>query len=141
MPLKTSIKWIHRAVTVILLVVVIGFIMLNSGNDERAADKLVSSQQLNDHTWLYVTGYTGGGATVAGSYRFYLAGKIDGDEAASLSRMVPFLVAGGSGANVSASGDTISVKYGGKVISFSNSVVYEYNGTTYQPHISFQATN
>lgn len=105
MPLKTAIKWFHRALTTILLIIVIGFVMLNSG----------------------------GGATVADSYRYYLSGKLEGNVSASLAKQVPFLVAVGSAANVSAEGDTINIKYSGKVFSFSNSVVYEANGDTHLP--------
>jgi len=59
MPLKTAIA----------------FFALNSAENDHSKDKLISSQQLNENTWLYVTGETGGGATVADSYRYYLAGK------------------------------------------------------------------
>lgn len=50
MPLKTVIKWFHYALTLILLIIVIGFVMLNAGGDNRADDKLVSSQKINDST-------------------------------------------------------------------------------------------
>ena len=141
MPLKTAIKWFHYALTLILLIIVIGFVMLNAGGDNRADDKLVSSQQISDNTWLYVTEYSGGGATVADSYRYYLSGKLEGNITASLAKQVPFLVAAGSAANVSAEGNTINIKYSGRVFSFSNSIVYEANGDATLPHINFQATN
>jgi len=69
MPLKTAIKWFHRALTAILLIIVMGFVMFNSGGNNRAKDKLVSAQQISDSTWLYVTEDSAGGATVADSYR------------------------------------------------------------------------
>ncbi|MBH1929828.1 hypothetical protein [Serratia rubidaea] len=141
MPLKTVIKWFHYALTAVLLIVVIGFVMLNADGDELAGTRLVSSQQLSDSTWLYVTEYSGGGATVANSYRYYLSGKLEGNVNASLVKQVPFLVAAGSAANVSAEGDTINIKYSGRVFSFSNSVVYEGNGETQMPHIRFEANN
>ncbi|WP_410517064.1 hypothetical protein QNH99_18990 [Pantoea allii] len=121
MPLKTAIA----------------FFALNSAENDHSKDKLISSQQLNEHTWLYVTG---GGATVADSYRYYLAGKIQSDISANLAKQVPFLVATGSSAAVSVEGDTISIQYSGRVYSFSNSVVYEYQGKTFRPHLDFQAT-
>ena len=141
MPLKTVIKWFHYALTLILLIIVIGFVMLNAGGDNRADDKLVSSQKINDSTWLYVTEYSGGGATVADSYRYYLSAKLEGNITASLAKQVPFLVAAGSAANVSADGNTINIRYSGRVFSFSNSIVYEANGDATLPHINFQATN
>ncbi|MGK9175937.1 hypothetical protein KXR87_22410 [Yokenella regensburgei] len=141
MPLKTAIKWFHRALTAILLIIVIGFVMINSGGNNRAKDKLVSAQQITDSTWLYVTEDSTGGATVADSYRYYLSGKLEGNVSASLSKQVPFLVAAGSAANVSADGDNINIKYSGKVFSFSNSIVYEAKGDTHFPHINFQANN
>ena len=93
---KTVIKRLHGALTAILLLIVISFIALNS-SDERSEERLISSRQLNENTWLYVTGYSGGGATVANSYRYYLSGKIKGDIGASLAKQVPFLIAAGSG--------------------------------------------
>lgn len=141
MPLKTGIKWFHYALTTVLLIVVIGFVMLNTDEDERADTRLVSSQQLSDSTWLYVTEYSGGGATVANSYHYYLSGKLEGNVSASLAKQVPFLVAAGSAANVSADGGTINIKYSGRVFSFSNSVVYEGNGETQMPHLRFEANN
>ncbi|WP_432368877.1 hypothetical protein ACRPH4_18820 [Pantoea allii] len=116
---------------------VVAFFALNSAENDHSKDKLISSQQLNEHTWLYVTG---GGATVADSYRYYLAGKIQSDISANLAKQVPFLVATGSSAAVSVEGDTISIQYSGRVYSFSNSVVYEYQGKTFRPHLDFQAT-
>ncbi|WP_410515755.1 hypothetical protein QO152_18840 [Pantoea allii] len=141
MPLKTVIKWLHRVLTVVLLVTVAAFFALNSAENDHSKDKLISSQQLNEHTWLYVTGETGGGATVADSYRYYLAGKIQSDISANLAKQVPFLVATGSSAAVSVEGDTISIQYSGRVYSFSNSIVYEYQGKTFRPPLYFQATH
>jgi len=141
MPLKTVIKWLHRVLTVVLLVTVVAFFALNSGENDHSKDKLISSQQLDATTWLYVTGDTGGGATVADSYRYYLSGKIQSDISANLAKQVPFLVATGSSAAVSVEGDAISIKYSGRVYSFSNSIVYEYQGKTFRPHLDFQATN
>lgn len=137
---RTAIKWLHGALTAILLLVVIGFIALNS-SDDRAEEHLISSRQLNDNTWLYVTGYRGGGATVANTYRYYLSGKVEGDSGASLAKHVPFLVAAGSGANVTMDGEVIDIKYGGRVFSFSNAIIYEYRGETFRPRLNFQARN
>lgn len=141
MPLKTVIKWLHPVLTVVLLVTVVAFIALNSGENDHSKDKLISSQQLDANTWLYVTGDTGGGATVADSYRYYLSGKIQSDISANLAKQAPFLVATGSSAAVSVEGDTISIKYSGCVYSFSNSIVYEYQGKTFRPHLDLRATN
>lgn len=141
MPLKTVIKWFHYTLTAVLLIVVIGFVMLNADGDELAGTRLVSSQQLSDSTWLYITEYSGGGATVANSYRYYLSGKLEENVSASLAKQVPFLVAAGSAANVRAEGDTINIKYSGRVFSFSNSVVYEGNGRTQMPHLRFEVSN
>ncbi|AVJ16076.1 hypothetical protein CLM71_02445 [Serratia sp. MYb239] len=141
MPLKTVIKWFHYSLTAVLLIVVIGFVILNADGDKMTGTRLVSSQQLSDSTWLYVTEYSGGGATVANSYRYYLSGKLEGNVNASLAKQVPFLVAAGSAANVSADGDIINIKYSGRVFSFSNSVVYEVNGKTQMPNLRFEVSN
>ncbi len=42
--------------------------------------------------------FSGGGATVADSYRYYLTSKIEGNAAAELAKQIPFLIAAGSGA-------------------------------------------
>ncbi|VEA71553.1 Uncharacterised protein [Serratia rubidaea] len=118
----------HYSLTAVLLIVVIGFVMFNADGDELAGTRLVSSKQLSDSTWLYITEYSGSGATVANSYRYYLSGKLEGDVSVSLAKQVPFLVAAGSAANISTEGDTINIKYSGRVFSFSNSVVYEGMG-------------
>ncbi|MGP2463354.1 hypothetical protein [Pantoea ananatis] len=86
MPLKMVIKWLHRVLTVVLLVTVVAFFALNSGENDHSKGKLISSQQLDATTWLYVTGDTGGGATVADSYRYYLSGKIQSDISANLAK-------------------------------------------------------
>ena len=96
---------------------------------------------MDSHTWLYVTGSSSGGATVADSYRYYLTGKIEGNAAAELAKQIPFLIAAGSGANVSVEREVINISYSGRVFSFSNSIVYEYKGETFRPQVSFQARN
>ncbi|EMH4161782.1 hypothetical protein RJ498_000999 [Pluralibacter gergoviae] len=141
MPLKMVIRWLHCMLTTILLVIVIGFVILNTGGDSRADDKLVSSQQISDSAWLYVTEYSGGGATVANIYRYYLSGKLEGNISASLAKQVYFMEADGSAARVSAQDNTFHIQYSGRVFSFSNSVVYEANGKTFLPHINFQVSN
>lgn len=141
MHLKTVIKWTHTLVTLILAVVVAGLLYLNSGGDSRENDKLISSSQIDKNTWLYITEYGSGGATVPYLYRYYLAGKLEGNVSGQLARSVAFMEAGGSAAQVSAEGDTITISYGGKVYAFSNSVVYESHGETLQPHINFHARN
>lgn len=137
----TLIQRLHRILTAILLVTVIGFAILNTGGDSRADDNLVSSQQISDSAWLYVTEYSGGGATVANIYRYYLSGKREGNIPASLAKQVYFMEAAGSAARVSAQDNTFHIQYSGRVFSFSNSVVYEANGKTFFPHINFQASN
>ena len=55
MPFKTAIKWIHRLVTVSLLVLVIGFLWLNHQPNQRNSDELQRVYQLSDSVWLYMT--------------------------------------------------------------------------------------
>ncbi|WBF45041.1 hypothetical protein [Serratia rubidaea] len=43
MPWKTVIKWFHYALTAVLLIVVIGFVMLNADGDEQAETISVST--------------------------------------------------------------------------------------------------
>ena len=58
-----AIKWLHRVVTLTLLLLVIGFWWLSHSEDDPAGDKLLRTQKINDHMWLYMTESQSGGAT------------------------------------------------------------------------------
>ncbi len=48
MPFRTAIKWLHRAATLALFIVVIGFVWLDSAPDPRKDDELQRSYKLSD---------------------------------------------------------------------------------------------
>lgn len=126
MPFRTAIKWIHRLVTVVLLVLVAGFLWLNNPNDARDHDELQRAYKLSDSVWLYITVNNQGGATVPTFYRYYLSQKLpgeDGDIIRQLAAQSPVLEGTGSitEAHVEKNG-LVSIAYSGNVFSVREDV-------------------
>ena len=126
MPFKTAIKWIHRLVTVSLLVLVIGFLWLNHQPNQRNSDELQRVYQLSDSVWLYMTENNQGGATVPTIYRYYLSGEISGNDADVIHQLaMKHPVIEGTGTITTASMDTngeVKITYSGKVISIQDNI-------------------
>lgn len=123
MQCSTVIKWVHRAITTALLVLVVGFWWLNHQPNVRANDALQRSYQLSDRQWLYMTVSRDGGATVPTVYRYYLTGRLQGPDAEivqQLSEGIPIIEGVGSvsEAKVDQNGD-IDITYSGKVLSLN----------------------
>ena len=126
MPFKTAIKWIHRLVTVSLLVLVIGFLWLNHQPNQRNSDELQRIYKLSDSVWLYMTVNNQGGATVPTIYRYYLSKEIAGkgtDIIHQLAKKHPVIEGTGTitAASIDASGE-VNITYSGKVISIENNI-------------------
>ncbi|MBB1202129.1 hypothetical protein EGM70_17765 [Enterobacteriaceae bacterium 89] len=121
MPFKTAIKWIHRFVTVLLLVLVGAFLWLNHQPTHRESDELKRAYKLSDDVWLYMTANDEGGTTVPTIYRYYLSKEIHGDNkdiAKTLATIPPVIV--GTGSIVETSVDKkgeVTLSYSGKVFS------------------------
>ncbi|WP_411704284.1 hypothetical protein [Edaphovirga cremea] len=141
MPGNTAIKWVHRLLTAFLLLVVASYVVYQHYVGPPYNDAVFSSRQLNENTWLYVTKYQGGGATVSDVYRYYLSGKIAGDAVKALGEMSPFLTADTGSVNISKIGNLVTVKVTGKVYDFSNSVFYTSDGLDVTPVIELYAIN
>lgn len=126
MPFKTAIKWIHRLVTVSLLVLVIGFLWLNHQPNQRNSDELQRVYQLSDSVWLYMTVNNQGGTTAPPIYRYYLSGALAGKDTDIIHQLaMKYPVIEGTGTITSASIDTsgeVKIAYSGKVISIENNV-------------------
>ncbi|WP_147200345.1 hypothetical protein [Pantoea sp. CCBC3-3-1] len=138
MPINIAIKWGHRALTtVLLLIVILGGLFGYCGNASRN-DLLVSQKQLSENVWLYVTKYQDAGATDSDVYRYYL-NKYLSDPMAVLQKSAPFLQADVGNATVTAVGDHVLVKLTGKVNSFSNSAFYYDGNTPVMPRIDLNA--
>lgn len=119
------IKWMHRAITAALLVLVVGFWWLNHQPNVRQNDALQRSYQLSDRQWLYMTVSRDGGATVPTVYRYYLTGQVQGTDAEiiqQLSAGQPVIEGTGSvsEARVDKNGD-IDMTYSGKILSLNGS--------------------
>lgn len=123
MPFKTAIKWIHRLVTVSLL---IGFLWLNHQPNQRNNDELQRVYKLSDSVWLYMTVNNQGGATVPTIYRYYLSGEISGNDADVIHQLaMKHPVIEGTGTITTASMDTngeVKITYSGKVISIQDNI-------------------
>lgn len=126
MPLRTAIKWIHRLVTLILLIVIIGFVWLNHPPNPREGDELQRAYKLSDSVWLYMTVNDKGGATVPVLYRYYLSKEIRGenkDIIRELTAQSPVLEGTGSitDASVGSHGE-VNIAYSGKVFSLREDI-------------------
>ncbi|EGQ5301536.1 hypothetical protein ACOBM3_21175 [Enterobacter hormaechei] len=126
MPFKTAIKWIHRLVTISLLVLVIGFMWLNHQPNQRNSDELQRVYKLSDSVWLYMTVNNQGGATVPTLYRYYLSAEIAGKETDIIHQLAmkhPVIEGTGTitAASIGKNGEVI-ITYSGKVISIENDI-------------------
>ena len=134
-----AIKWLHRLLTVVLLAMVLGYAAYQRFLDIPPEDSLYARRQLSESTWLYVTRYEGGGATVSDVYRYYLDGKLDEAPLKYLAERAPFLVANVGNAAVSGQDDRVEVSMTGRVYSFSNSEIFHSGNQVFMPVINFTA--
>lgn len=136
---STVIKWIHRLLTAVLLVLVVGNVAYRYYVGTPYNDALFKTQQLSEDTWLYVTKYQGGGATVSEVYRYYLAGEIQKDVLKVLGNTAPFLTSDSDGASVTKVGNRVTVRITGRIYDFTNSVFYTSHGEDIIPSVELCA--
>lgn len=141
MPGSTVIKWIHRLLTTVLLVLVVGNVAYRYYVGPPYNDALFKTQKLNDDTWLYVTKYQSGGATVSEVYRYYLAGEIQKDILKVLGNTAPFLTSDSDGASVTKVGNQVTVRITGRIYDFTNAVLYTSDGVDVMPTIEVYGIN
>lgn len=72
MQIDTAIKWGHRTLTLVLIIIVITVGMLWYFENAPRDDRLISQKQLSEDVWLYITQYQDAGATDSDTYRYYL---------------------------------------------------------------------
>ena len=126
MPFRTAIKWIHRLVTLALLILVIGFVYLNQQPNPRTDDELQRVYKLSDSVWLYMTVNSNGGATVPTIYRYYLSKEIPGKDKAVIQYLAaksPLLEGTGTvtEASIDKNGE-VNIAYSGKVFSLQKDI-------------------
>lgn len=139
MPFDTTIKWGHRVLTIVLLlIVIVGGLLWYSDNAPRD-DRLISQKQLSENVWLYITKYQNAGATDSDTYRYYLNKRL-GNPMPALNKTAPFLQADTGDATITAVGDHVLVKLTGKVYSFSNSAFFYDDKTPVMPRVDLNAT-
>ena len=138
MQTNTVIKWAHRVLTLILLLIVIIGGLVWRSDAGPYDDSLYSKKELSDDVWLYITRYNNAGATDSNVYRYYLNQKLE-DPLPVLQKSAPFLTTNSSNATVTAIGQHIMVRLTGKIYSFSNSAFF-YNGSVaVMPRIDLNA--
>ncbi len=94
----------------------------------------------NQITWLYITQYQGGNATVSDVFRYYLSGELSGDPLKAVGEMKPFLTADTGTAVVTKIGRLVTVHVKGKIYNFTNSVMYTSKDTAVFPVIELYAS-
>lgn len=137
---STVIKALHRTLTLVLLLLVICFVIYQYSLSKPYNDRLYASKQLNGNTWLYITQYQGGNATVSDVFRYYLSGEYSEVPLKDVGDMKPFLTADTGTANVTKIGRLVTVRIKGKVYHFTNSVMYLSKGTAVFPLIELYAS-
>ncbi|MBD8451661.1 hypothetical protein [Serratia rubidaea] len=135
------IKWGHRLLTVVLLILVTalgGYLYVTTASYD---DILYSKKQLTDEMWLYITQYQRAGATDSEVYRYYLNRDIREAPLAILEQNAPFLTADRPDAVVKGDGNRVSINFTGKVYSFTNSAFFygENNAVPMMPTLDFSA--
>lgn len=126
MPFRTVIRWLHRFVTLALLVMIIGFVWLNHRPDPRNSDELQRVYKLSDGVWLYMTVNSRGGATMPTIYRYYLSQEIAGSNTEIIQQLTqksPVIEGTGSltSAGIDKNGE-VNLSYSGKIISIQDNI-------------------
>lgn len=126
MPFRTVIRWLHRFVTLALLVLISGFVWLNHRPDPRNSDELQHVYKLSDGVWLYMTVNSQGGATVPTIYRYYLSHEIAGSNTEIIQQLTqksPVIEGTGSltSAGIDKNGE-VNLSYSGKIISIQDNI-------------------
>ncbi|WP_320459482.1 hypothetical protein [Lelliottia sp. CFBP8978] len=135
------IKWLHRLLTIVLALMVGGFLLYQYYINGQPDDSLAFKKQVSGDVWLYVTKYNGGGATVSDVYRYYLDGPIADDSQVmkAISERQPFLVSDTDSATVTGYASTVNIRLNGRVYSYTNSDVFYVNGVAILPVININA--
>ena len=135
---STAIKWLHRATTLVLLMLTGAYLLYQHSINSPPDDRLWRKKPLTEDITLYITKYNGGGATVSDVYRYYLGNNTLKLE--QLGESEPFLVSDTGSARVNGSANTVSVVLTGRVYSFTNSVLVYSGGVAILPAITLHAT-
>ncbi|WP_072570942.1 hypothetical protein [Enterobacter sp. SA187] len=137
---RSVIRSMHGVLTVILLMLVSGYVACQYFYNTPPHDIFISKKKLSDSICLYVTKYDEGNASVSDIYRFYLdkdEGNIDIME--KLRERSPFLETNTPAVTASAYGNTVNIKITGKVYSFTNSDLFYTDGIAVMPIINLVA--
>ncbi|PLR50673.1 hypothetical protein [Chimaeribacter arupi] len=130
---------LHATLTVTLLLLVAGYAFCRFYVNRAPEDALYAQRRITESTFLYVTKYQGGGATVSEVYRYYLDGVLPGDPMPHLKERTPFLVTDVGNAGISGYGNHINVTLTGRVYMFTNSDLFYAEGVAIMPVISLTA--
>lgn len=127
-----TIKWIYRIVIIVLLLIAVGFYLLNFRADNSAGDQLLRTHQVNEKMWLYVTKSQSGDTTVPTMYRYYLVAEMKGSDEEIIKHLAegfPFLTGTGTISDINVGADhRVNITYSGRVFSLSNSESFNDSG-------------
>ncbi len=138
MHVSTAIKWFHRFTTILLIIIVGGYLSYEYFMNNRSDDRLMMTKDISENVTLYVTQYDGGGATVSDVCRYYLDNKKQTIE--KIRESEPFLVSDNCHAEISGYGNTVNVKLSGHIYSFSNLTMFYTQEQLIIPVIHLNAT-
>jgi hypothetical protein len=141
--MRTSVvfKWLHGLTTLVLLIIVVGFLLLNRTADYKADDVFHASRQVTPELWLYATRNDSGNATVPVVYRYYLSPEITGSKGEvvkALHSQIPFLEGTGDISAISAENNRVRIVYSGRVYSLDESAHYTVNGETVTVRLAYE---
>jgi len=135
-----AINALHRMLTAVLALLVVGFGVYQYYATQPPDDDLFLQQQITPDVYLYVTKYKGGGATVSDIFRYYLDTKQRGDILTHLASRTPFLVANTGNARITGYGTHVNVTITGRIFSFTNADLFYAEGVAVMPVINLNAT-
>lgn len=139
---STTFKALHWILSIIMALLIAGYLYLEHQKNITVRDRLYETRQLTSRTWLYITEYKDANMTTGNIYRYYLASKISGDPLAALEQqgIAPTLTANTPKAKVDGIGNNVSFTIYGTVYDFSTSAFfYDTEGIAVVPTVDLTA--
>jgi len=137
-----TFKALHWIVTIIMGVMIGCHFYFEYEQRITIRDKLYNARQLTPRTWLYITEYAGANMTTGNVYRYFLAGKLNGNPLIMLEKqgIAPTLTANTPSAKVDGIGNNVSFTVYGTVYDFSTTAFfYDTDGIAVAPSIDLTA--
>ncbi|QJT80842.1 hypothetical protein [Kosakonia sp. MUSA4] len=127
---STVFRGAHALVTIILLVVVVGFVWMRGG-DRKTGDEFLSARQVQPGLWLYATQNRTGNATVPTVIRYDLSARQPdnpNDAVKLLHDQWPFMEGTGEITSITSEHDYLRISYRGRVYSLDPTATWQDEG-------------